>query len=315
MMRSIDGLAGLASRFDVLFCDVWGVIHDGCEAFAEPCEALARWRAECGPVVLISNSPRPAGPLIEQLDAIGVPRGAWSAVVTSGDATRLLLAERAPGPAWRIGPERDQPLYCGIDLRFSGLQEARFISCSGLFEDETETPDDYRERLTRAAELDLEMVCANPDVVVQRGERLIYCAGALAKLYQELGGAVTMAGKPWAPIYDLACARVGELTGQPSDRRRILAIGDGPSTDLAGARSQGLASLFIATGIHGEAALGQGGVLDPRKAAGLLARSGERADFVMAELAWRGTSPSEVETSFQSRRRTVRLALKQRAGP
>ncbi len=299
MMRSIDGLADLAGRFDVLFCDVWGVIHDGCEAFAGPCQTLAHWRREFGSVVLISNSPRPAEPLIEQLDVIGVPRAAWSAVVTSGDATRALLAERAPGPAWRIGPDRDAPLYCGIDLAFSGPRDARFISCTGLFDDETETPDDYRERLTEAAALGLEMVCANPDVVVQRGDRLIYCAGALAQLYSELGGSVAMAGKPHAPIYDLACLRVAELTGERPDRRRILAIGDGPSTDLAGARAQGLASLFIATGIHGRAALACGGALDAEKAEALLARAGERADFVMAELAWRRTSPTGAKTRMR----------------
>ncbi len=284
-MREIDGLSGLVQRFDVLFCDVWGVIHDGRSAFARPCAALSRWRDERGPVVLVSNSPRPSAALIDQLDVIGVPRAAWSTVVTSGDATRSLLAVRAPGPAWIIGPERDGPLYRGLGVKCAGLKEARFISCTGLFDDEHEAPEDYRDRLTAAVELGLEMVCANPDVVVQRGDRLVWCAGALAKLYEDLGGSVIMAGKPYAPIYDLAEKSIAVPNGTP-DRRRTLAIGDGPATDLAGARIQGIACLFIATGVHGQSALDHAGRLDLERATSLLARSGETANFVMAELVW-----------------------------
>ncbi len=284
-MRAIKGLSGLVGRFDVLLCDVWGVVHDGRSAFAQPCAALSLWRDGCGPVVLVSNSPRPSAELIDQLDVIGVPRSAWSAVVTSGDATRLLLAARAPGPAWIIGPDRDSPLYRGLGLKCASAREARFISCTGLFDDETEAPEDYRDRLTVAVEHGLEMVCANPDVVVQRGDKLVWCAGALARLYEDLGGTVVMAGKPYAPIYDLAFTSISASSGSP-DRRRTLAIGDGPATDLAGARTQGIACLFIATGVHGQNALDDEGRLDLQRAKGLLAEAGETADFVMAELAW-----------------------------
>src|SRR5439155_24263272 len=176
------------------------------EAFPGPCAALARWRAEKGPVVLISNSPRPAPDVVRQLDALGVPRAAWSGFVTSGDATRALLAERAPGPAWRIGPDRDAPLYEGLGLSFSGPDEAKFIAVTGPNDDETETPEDYRERLQAAVRRRLPMICANPDLVAQRGDRLIYCGGALADLYAALGGEAIMAGMLYAPIYRLALA-------------------------------------------------------------------------------------------------------------
>ncbi len=144
--KTPSGLSDLALRYDALLCDVWGVIHNGRESFPAACAALARFRAERGPVILISNAPRPCGPVIEQLDGLGVPREAWSLVVTSGDATRFLLADRAPGPAWAIGPDRDAPLYEGLGLAFSGLEEARFISVTGPYDDENDEPHDYRDR-------------------------------------------------------------------------------------------------------------------------------------------------------------------------
>jgi HAD superfamily hydrolase (TIGR01459 family) len=281
------GLSALTDRYDVLLCDVWGVIHNGVERFPEACEALARWRAERGPVVLISNAPRPSAAVVEQLDSLGVPREAWSAFVTSGDATRALLAERTPGKVWRIGPDRDWPLYEGFDLDLTGgPEDADFIGCSGLFDDETEAPADYTDRLAVAAERGLAFICANPDRVVQRGSRLIYCGGSLADLYETLGGPVLMAGKPYAPIYDLALAEAETLLGGSVDRARVLCIGDGVITDVKGAHDQGLACLFIAKGIHGEAALGADGRLDHAKVKGLLAAESLGAAHAMADLAW-----------------------------
>lgn len=286
MTRLINGLSEIAGDYDVLFCDVWGVIHDGRQAFDAPCAALTRWRSERGAAILISNSPRPSPEVARQLDGLGVPREAWSALITSGDATRALLAARAPGPAWRIGPERDNPLYEGLGLAFSSPEEAAFIACTGLEDDENQTPEDYRQSLARAAARGLEMVCANPDKVVQRGDRLIVCGGALAELYEDLGGIVRMAGKPWAPVYDLACEVAGGAQERPLDRRRILAIGDGVATDLAGARAQGLDALFVASGIHARAALGADGRLAPDQLEAVLAREGASAKFAMASLAW-----------------------------
>jgi HAD superfamily hydrolase (TIGR01459 family) len=280
------GLSALADRYDVLLCDVWGVIHNGVERFPEACKALVEWRTHHGPVVLISNSPRPSADVVAQLDALGVPREAWSAFVTSGDATRALLARRAPGPVWAVGPDRDAVLYAGLDLTFSGPEDAAFVSVSGMHDDEAETPEDYRARLAIAAARGLTLVCANPDRVVQRGDRLIYCGGALADLYESLGGPVLMAGKPYAPIYDLALAEAQVLKGGPVDRSRVLCIGDGVITDVKGAQDQDLACLFIAKGIHGEAALASDGRLDPAKVEALLAAESVRATHAMGDLVW-----------------------------
>jgi HAD superfamily hydrolase (TIGR01459 family) len=172
MIEYPDGLLSLSDRYDVLLSDVWGVIHNGREHFPAACAALARWKAEIGPVVLISNSPRPAAAVVSQLDELGVPRAAWSEFVTSGDATRQLLGQLAPGPAWRIGPTRDAPLYDGLGMQFSSIDDARLVTVTGPDNDETETPEDYRERLQRAAQRGLPLVCANPDKVVQRGDLL-----------------------------------------------------------------------------------------------------------------------------------------------
>lgn len=286
MTRLIRGLGDIASSFDVLLCDIWGVMHDGLQAFPAACEALERWRAERGPVILISNSPRPWPEVAEQLRDLGVSRDAWTAIVTSGDATRTLLAERAPGPAFKIGPQRDDPLYEGLGLTFAGLETARFISCTGPNEDDVETPEDYRRVLTAAADRGLEMICANPDRVVQRGDRLIYCGGALADLYERLGGVAIMAGKPHAPIYRLALAQTDRALGRAHDRGRILAVGDGMATDVAGAAAQDLSLLFIASGINGEVAAGPDGSLSAAAVEGILSSAGLDAAFATDDLRW-----------------------------
>ncbi len=280
-----QGLSDLIDHYDVLLSDVWGVIHNGRESFPAACAALARWRAERGPVILISNSPRPSADVVAQLDALGVPRESWSAFVTSGDATRLLLAERAPGPAWRLGPDRDAPLYEGLGLSFESLDKAAFIACTGPIDDETEGPGDYQDRFEGAAARGLEMVCANPDIVVQRGDKLIYCGGALAQLYETLGGKVVMAGKPHAPIYELCVAEAERLTGAPVARPRMLCIGDGVATDVKGANGQGLDVLFIAAGIHGGETITSEG-LDAAAVEALLRQEGAQARWAMADLIW-----------------------------
>jgi len=282
----IAGLSRVATAYDALLCDVWGVVHNGRERFAPACDALARFKAERGPVILISNAPRPASDVLPQLDALGVPRAAWSAMVTSGDATRALLAARAPGPAWAIGPARDAPLYEGLGLGFAGPEEATFIACTGPVDDTTETPEDYRERLSAGASRGLVMICANPDRVVQRGDRLVYCGGALADLYADLGGAVVMAGKPHAPIYALALERAAAEVGCPLARERVLSIGDGIATDLAGAAAQGIDALFIAHGIHAAELIDGDAPLDAARVGATLSGEGGRARFAMRALAW-----------------------------
>ncbi|HLZ82574.1 MAG TPA: TIGR01459 family HAD-type hydrolase [Caulobacteraceae bacterium] len=283
--QSVPGLSQLAPRYDALLCDVWGVIHNGRESFPAACAALARFRAERGPVVLISNAARPHAPVIEQLDALGVPREAWSHIVTSGDATRVLLAERAPGPAWLIGVDRDAPLYEGLGLETSDLAGAKFVSVTGPYDDENDEPGDYRDRFLEAVGRDLEMVCANPDLVVQRGDRLIYCGGALAQLYESLGGRVAMAGKPYAAIYELSLAKAAEALGRPVDPARVLCIGDGLPTDVRGANARGLDVLFVASGIHGAETIGPDG-LNAAAVADLLRQDGLSATYAVADLVW-----------------------------
>ena len=285
--HALTGLGAVAADYDILLCDVWGVIHNGRESWPEACAALTRFNQQGGHVVLISNSPRPSPGMIDQMDALGVPRTAWRAVVTSGDATRAELAKRAPGPAWVIGPDRDWPLYEGLGLDSAhGAADAGFISVTGMIDDETETPEDYRERLAAGAARDLELICANPDRVVQRGDKLIWCGGALADLYESLGGRVTMAGKPYGPIYDLALKEAAGLLGAPVNRARVLCIGDGVVTDVLGANRQALDCLFIAQGIHGDAARGPDGRLDPARAADLLKAETTYARYAMLDLAW-----------------------------
>ena len=285
--KTITGLSALADRYDVLLCDVWGVIHNGRVPFPAACAALERFRKTRGPVVLISNSPRPSSAIHDQLDRIGVPREAWSVLVTSGDATRTLLAAHAPGPAWKIGAPKDEPLYDGLNLTFAGPSEAAFISCTGLVDDMTETPEDYRAALSIAAERGLPMVCANPDLKVHVGEQLIWCAGGLADLYQQLGGGpVTMAGKPYPAIYDLALNAARGLAGPALDSRRILCVGDGAPTDLAGANAQGLDALFVAGGLHGEHVLDALGRLDPAGLSGWLDAQGVTATSALPSLVW-----------------------------
>lgn len=286
--QPLPHLSEAADRYDVLLCDVWGVIHNGRESWPRPIEALTRFHQERGgQVVLISNAPRPSTDVLPQLASLNVPKAAWQAFVTSGDATRAELAARAPGPTLKIGPERDEPLYVGTGVEAAAsVEDAAFLTVTGLFDDETEGPEDYRDRLAAAAARDLELICANPDRVVQRGDRLIYCGGALADLYEALGGRVLMAGKPYRPIYDLALKEAERLLGRPVDRARVLCIGDGVVTDVLGANAQGLDCLFIAQGIHGDAAKGPDGALDPERAHRLLQVEGAEARYAALELAW-----------------------------
>jgi len=210
---------------------------------------------------------------------------AW-AFVTSGDATRALLAERAPGPVWKLGPERDDPLYEGLELGFSELEDAAFICATGPFDEENETPEDYRDRLELARSRDLELICANPDRMVQKGDRLVLCAGAIADLYAAMGGEVTMAGKPHAPIYRQSLAEAEAQLGRPVDPARVLCIGDGVSTDVLGAQRQGLDCLFLWSGVHAADLLDGAMAASAERAAAFLAKHEVLAKYAMPELVW-----------------------------
>ncbi|MBW3097103.1 TIGR01459 family HAD-type hydrolase [Pseudohoeflea coraliihabitans] len=248
MPRKIDRLDEIASAFDVLLCDVWGVVHNGINPFPQAIEALVAARRAGKTVVMITNSPRPAEGVIGQFAAIGVDAEAWDDIVTSGDVTRSLV-ENAPRKLFYIGPERDRALVDGLDVELVDEDQAEAVLCTGPFHDETETPDDYAAMLSRFKARDLPFYCANPDQVVERGERIIYCAGALGSAYEAIGGVTRIAGKPHRPIYDEAIRRVEALRGETA-KARMLAVGDGMGTDIRGAVDAGLDALFIARGIH-----------------------------------------------------------------
>lgn len=282
-MQVLKSLDAIADRYDAVLCDVWGVVHNGRRAYADACAALVRFRAAGKRVVLITNVPKPRGPIPAQLDRAGVPREAWDAVVTSGDAIRAELALRAPGPMFKIGPDDyDRELWAGLGLDTAPLAEARFIGISGL-NDDNETPADYAGILREARARELDLLCANPDIIVQFGDRMIWCAGAVARDYEKLGGRVIMAGKPYPPIYELAYRELEGLGVKP-EKSRLLAIGDGVPTDLLGANRQGLDVLFVASGMHGET-LWSDGALDPAKVEVALAAEGARATYAMSALA------------------------------
>jgi HAD superfamily hydrolase (TIGR01459 family) len=248
----IDGFAPLAPHYDVVFCDVWGVVHNGITAFADACGALARFRAGGGTVLLITNAPRPASVVARLLDRINVPHEAYDGIVSSGDVTQDVMLARRDQRVFTIGPQRDLSTFTQLGITFAPAESADYVVCTGLFDDETETPDDYRPLLGELRKRDLFMVCANPDLVVERGDELVYCAGAIADLYASLGGRVLYAGKPHRPIYEAALAKATAARGRGPPLARVLAIGDSVRTDLAGATAFGIDCLFVTAGIHAE---------------------------------------------------------------
>jgi HAD superfamily hydrolase (TIGR01459 family) len=249
MPRAIDALAEIAGDYDVVLCDVWGVLHNGVDAFLPAAAALQEAREAGLAVILITNAPRLAREVEESLGLIGVPRAAWDRMVTSGDVTRALIAE-GPRRVFHLGPDRDLAIFEGLDTERVEEFEAQAVVCTGLFDDETEAPEDYAEMLQRLRARDLPLICANPDIVVERGDRLIWCAGALARDYAQLGGRTLIAGKPHRPIYAAAIAAAEEVLGRPVAEERMLAIGDGILTDIKGAVANGIDALFVTAGIH-----------------------------------------------------------------
>jgi HAD superfamily hydrolase (TIGR01459 family) len=281
-----DHFAALAEGYDVVLSDVWGVVHNGVAATPAACDALSRFRAGGGTVVLITNAPRP-GEVVARitLDRFGVPRTAYDGIVSSGDVTRALVAARAGQRLFHIGPPRDLPIFDGLDAPIAPLESADYAVCSGLTDDTVETPQDYHELIERMRVRGLPMICANPDVVVERGDKLVYCAGAIADLYAATGGEVIFAGKPYRPIYDQALAIAQAAHGAPVAHHRIVAIGDSVRTDLKGAAAFGIDCVFVTAGIHAEEL---GGRDKPNAAAlsDIFAAAGLFPKAVMRQLAW-----------------------------
>ena len=249
----IEHFEPLARDYDVLFCDVWGVIHNGVAAFAPACDALVRFRERGGTAILITNAPRPGASVARILDRLAVPRQAYDGIVSSGDTARGIVESRRGQSVFHLGPQRDVPIFADLDVTFAPVESADYVVCSGLFDDTVETPETYRDMLALMRRRALFMVCANPDVVVERGDTLVYCAGALADAYVALGGEVLYCGKPYAPIYRTALvAAQGARGGAAVLLPRVLAIGDSVRTDLKGATALGIDSLFVTSALHAE---------------------------------------------------------------
>ena len=281
-LRFIERLRDLVDGVEVILSDIWGVVHNGLESFPEACEALHTYRQRGGTVILITNAPRPADSVQRQLRKLGVADETYDAIVSSGDLTRHFVADHPGKKMFWLGPDRDSSIYRGLDAVTAPLEQADYIVCTGLFDDETESAEDYRAMMLQAREHKLPLVCANPDIVVERGDRLIYCAGAIAELYRELGGEVIFYGKPHRPIYERAMALAAERRGRPTSLDRVLAIGDSVRTDLTGALGFGIDCLFLTRGIHSEEFEG----IDQLDPASVKELFGHPPRALMRELKW-----------------------------
>lgn len=247
----------LSETYPVWFCDIWGVLHDGVRPFAVTVDALKRHRAQGGKVILVTNSPRSSAGVERQLMEIGVDPASHDGIVTSGDVTQALMIAHGGGQVFHLGPARDYSIYTGTGVAQVPLGQAKAVLCTGLFDDLNDRLEDYDALLGEMKGRGLAMICANPDKIVKKGDRILYCAGKLADLYAARGGHVLMAGKPFSPIYDLAFAEARRLTGRPVERGQVLAIGDGPETDIRGAADYGLDAVLVADGVT-DAAQGLG---------------------------------------------------------
>lgn len=273
-------------RYDVLFCDVWGVVHNGLTAFKDACEALQRFRRNGGTVILVSNAPVPKIRVAQMLESRNVPQDAWDDIVSSGAIALAHIAERGFKKIHLIGPrDRDQAFFSQIEARSAHLDEADAIACTGLIEDRTEKPEDYLPLLRKAHALKIPFVCANPDLLVDVGGTLLYCAGAIADLYEHMGGEVFWAGKPYLNAYETAHRIAEGLRNRNVPRNKCLVIGDAIRTDLKGAQNFGCDALFVASGIHRHEAM-EGTALSAGKLEALFPPGTPTAVAAMAELAW-----------------------------
>ena len=243
------GLSALATDYDAVFCDIWGVIHNGVEPYKGAVTALRRFRDMGKHVILLTNASRPNGPIADMLMSMGIDEDIFDRIVTSGDVTRELVRRYAGKIVHHVGPRFDHPIFHGLGIGMGPPGEAAAVVVTGVDRPD-ETPADYEERVSEWLEDRLPLICANPDLTVEVGDGFEYCAGAVAKLYAERGGHVEMAGKPHPPIYETAFDRLEELAGRKIERKRILAIGDAVRTDALGAARCGLDFLFITGSLH-----------------------------------------------------------------
>ena len=282
----LDHAGALLARYDVLFCDVWGVVHNGLTAFKDACAALKKFRDNGGTVILVSNAPVPKARVEFMLKRCHVPEDTWDDIVSSGGIALTHVKERGFKSLYCIGPQdRDQALFKALTARSLPLQDAEAIICTGLNDDRVETPDDYRPVLSEALKLKLPFVCANPDLIVDVGGTLIYCAGAIADIYQHMGGDVYWAGKPHLSAYETAHHKAEALRNTNVPRDKCLVIGDAVRTDLKGAENFACDALFVASGIHRHETM-DGAKLSSQKLAALFTPGTPSALAAMVELKW-----------------------------
>lgn len=283
----IANAGSLLARYDTVFCDVWGVMHNGQAAYAEAGEALARFRAGGGTVILVSNAPVPAEGVVRVLDRTGVRGDAWDAIVSSGDIALAHIAEKGYRQLHRIGPaRRDSMLFKRLPGESVGLDLADAIVCTGLVDDGNETVATYHPLIADGVARKLPFVCANPDLVVDVGHKRYLCAGSIAAEYEARGGDVFWAGKPHHSAYAAAFRKADEVRGARPATARVLAIGDAVRTDLAAAKGAGVDALFIASGIHNDEVLAEGEI-DAGKLTALFSPSGTPpAVAAMTQLRW-----------------------------
>ena len=255
MTQIVNALPDISAQYDALFVDLWGCVHNGVRAFDAANKALIEYRAGGGIVVLVTNSPRPRAQVEQQLADFGLARDAWDSIASSGDSARSAFFLGAVGQKiYFIGTDAELPFFEPLKLIDDPIQtehvpieEAEGIVCTGLPTADG-TPDDVRAPLLYAKQKGLKLLCANPDIIVDRGDKREWCAGAVAQAYTEMGGTSLYFGKPHAPIYDLARRRLSAIRPNIPDDR-ILAIGDGITTDIQGAIGEGIDSLFITGGL------------------------------------------------------------------
>ena len=279
----IRGLSDIAEHYDALICDIWGVLHNGEAPFAGVDEALKRFRADGGKVLLLSNAPRPGASAVKRLDAIGNSRDGFDDILTSGDTVRALMGDigREGKKICHIGPNKDADLVADLPVEFVDEAHADAILFSGMYDDMSETPDDYADMLARFLHAGLPLLCPNPDRTVQFGDKVIYCAGAVAEKYEHMGGEVVWVGKPYPLVYERARALLRDMTGLESPR--LLAIGDGPKTDIPGAEAAGIDALFIGGGLAGASGAD---IETPEAIAAILAAENTFARYAIRHLVW-----------------------------
>lgn len=283
----LPGIARLASEYRVIFCDVWGVLHNGVTAYPASVNALTRFREQGGVVVLVSNAPRPGGEVAKQLEQFGVTSAAFDAIATSGDVSREAIRARSGQSVYHIGPPRDLPVFEGANVRFAPLEVADYVVCTGLDEDETETVATYLPVLEVMRRRKLWMLCANPDLVVERGDVLVECAGSIAAAYEDMGGEVYWAGKPYPPVYERALAMASSAAGRSFSKSDVIAVGDAIRTDVAGAITYGIDCVMIARGIHSDVlGLERGGEFSPQRVVEWINGQQVRPRAVIDMLAW-----------------------------